>query len=257
MPHLNLSISIVTPAKNASATISDCIESVRHQDYPAEHVIVEGSAERHGETTFESAIYQETRFIHAPGTGIYDALNRGLKEAKGEIIGTLNADDFYAHRNVLSRVAKVFSNPSIDSCYGDLIYVDARNPAKAVRYWRGGTYREKLLYRGWMPPHPTFFVRRSVYEAHGGFNPRFGSSADYELIVRFFMCHQISTAYIPEVLVIMRTGGLSNASFRNRIRANRMDKMAWKSNGLRARPWTFIAKPLCKMGQYIHRKPLF
>ncbi len=250
------SISIITAAKNASATIARCIESVQQQHYPAEHIIVEGSSTHHTAMILKNNLPHGVRIIYDPESGLYDAINKGLASATGEIVGVLNADDFYAHTNVLSRVAKVFENRSIDSCYGDLAYVATGNSTKVVRYWKARPCRKELFFRGWMPPHPTFFVRRSIYEAYGGFNPNLGSSADYELILRFFMRQNITTAYIPEILVIMRTGGLSNASLRNRIKANRMDKMAWKINCLKAKPWTFIAKPLLKIGQYIFKKPI-
>jgi glycosyltransferase len=250
------SISIITAAKNASATMGRCMSSVRGQVYPAQHIIVEGSPTNKTAIELKNDPSNTATIIYEPDLGIYDAINRGLCEATGDIIGTLNADDFYAHDKVLSRVAKAFENRSVDSCYGDLIYVDARDTSKITRYWKATPYRKELLFRGWMPPHPTFFVRRSIYEQYGGFNPNLGSSADYELIIRFFMVHHISTEYIPEVLVLMQSGGLSNASLINRIKANRMDKMAWKVNRLKARPWTFIAKPFLKIGQYCFKKAI-
>ena len=127
------------------------------------------------------------------------------------------------------------------------------NTSRIKRYWRAGDYDAGRFYWGWMPPHPTFFVRRSVYEKHGLFNLELGSAADYELMLRFLLKNNVSTAYIPEVLVKMRMGGKSNASFMNRYRANRNDKLAWEVNGLRPYPWTFMLKPLRKIPQYIKR----
>jgi glycosyltransferase len=190
------------------------------------------------------------RVINGPDKGIYDAMNKGILEASGDVVGILNADDFYAHGEVLGKVAEVFADRSIESCYGDLIYVDAADTAQVVRSWRAGAYDADLFYRGWMPPHPTFFVRRSVYEKHGLFNLSLGSAADYELMLRFLVRHRITTRYLPETLVKMRVGGMSNASLANRLRANRMDRKAWQVNGLQPRPWTLFLKPLSKIPQY-------
>ncbi|MCP4575693.1 MAG: glycosyltransferase [Deltaproteobacteria bacterium] len=246
-------ISIITAAKNALTPIRACVESVQQQDYPAEHIIVVGSPKDRTAKALENDFSSTATILYEPDSGIYDAMNRGLAATTGEVIATLNADDFYAHGRVLSRAAEVFKNRSMDSCYGDLVYVAASNPSKVVRYWKSTPYRKELLYKGWMPPHPTFFARRSIYEKHGGFNPNLGTSADYELMLRFFMRNHICAEYIPEVMVIMRNGGQSNSSLRNRIKANRMDKMAWRINGLKAKPWTFMAKPLLKIGQYFFK----
>ncbi len=248
-------ISIVTVAKNASTDISACVESVQKQNFIAEHVIAVGSS-RDRSAPILDRLPDTVRILYGPDSGIYDAMNKGLSATTGDVVGTLNADDIYAHSEVLSRVAAVFENPAVDSCYGDLIYVAASNPSKVVRYWKSNPYAETLWFKGWMPPHPTFFVRRSVYEKYGGFNRNLGSSADYELMLRLFMHHHITTAYIPEIMVIMKNGGQSNASLRNRIVANRMDKKAWRVNGLKAKPWTFVAKPLLKVGQFFCKRSL-
>jgi glycosyltransferase len=129
--------------------------------------------------------------------------------------------------------------------------VDSANTEKVVRVWRSGGFAPGKFYWGWMPPHPTFFVRRSVYQRLGGFNLDLGSAADYELMLRFLVRHRLKTAYIPEVLVKMRTGGISNRSLLNRLKANRMDRRAWEVNGLRPYPWTLPLKPLRKIGQWL------
>jgi len=147
----------------------------------------------------------------------------------------------------------VFEKQNIDSCYGDLLYVDKNDKNKVIRYWKSSEYKHGKFKQGWMPPHPTFFVRRKIYEKYGYFNLALGSAADYELMLRFLVKHRITTAYIPEVLVKMRIGGKSNSSLRNRIRANRMDRMAWKVNDLKPYPWTLWMKPLRKIGQYFLR----
>jgi glycosyltransferase len=144
----------------------------------------------------------------------------------------------------------VFDDESIQACYGDLVYVDGKQANKVKRYWRAGEFDRKKFYWGWMPPHPTFFVRASVYEKYGLFNLELGSAADYEIMLRFLLKHQIKVAYLPMVMVHMRTGGVSNASPSARFAANRMDRRAWEVNDLKPYPWTLYAKPLRKVGQW-------
>jgi glycosyltransferase len=191
------------------------------------------------------------KWISGPDQGIYDAMNKGISLATGEVIGILNADDFYANPHVVSKVASVFHDDRVCSCYGDLEYVDSEDTFRVVRYWRSGHYKVKSFYWGWMPPHPTFFVRRDIYEKYGLYNLTLGSAADYELMLRFLLKYRITTAYIPEVLVRMRRGGTSNASLRNRLSAHLMDRAAWSMNGIKPYPWTLFLKPLRKVGQFL------
>jgi glycosyltransferase len=185
-----------------------------------------------------------------PDLGIYDAMNKGILAATGDVVGILNADDFYAHGEVLAKVVDVFADKTIDSCYGDLVYVAASDTSRVFRSWRAGPYDVNQFYMGWMPPHPTFFVRRRVYEKYGLFNLDLGSAADYELMLRFLLKHRIKVAYLPEVLVHMRVGGVSNSSVKNRLRANANDRRAWEVNGLKPYPWTLWMKPIRKIPQY-------
>ena len=148
-------------------------------------------------------------------------------------------------------VVKAFSDPEVQACYGDLVYVKRDDISKTVRYWKSGEFKPEKFYHGWMPPHPTFFVRRSVYEQCGLFNLELGSAADYEMMLRLLFKQRIKAVYIPEVLVHMRSGGVSNASVGNRLQANRMDRKAWTVNGLRPYPWTLWAKPIRKLRQWV------
>ena len=249
-----LNISIITAVYNGAATIRDCIESVRSQRHRVEHIIIDGGSTDGTREIIESYRHCLARVVSEPDRGIFDAMNKGIALATGEVIGILNADDFYVRPEVLAKVAGVFADKNIDSCYGDLVYIDPADPGRVIRYWRSGSYHDRRFYQGWMPPHPTFFVRKEVYEAFGKFNPALGSAADYELMLRFLAKHRVSTAYIPEVLVKMRTGGMSNFSLKNRLRANRMDRMAWRVNRLKPLPWTIMMKPISKIPQYF-RKP--
>jgi glycosyltransferase len=247
-------LSIITPSLNSAGVIADCIRSVAEQDGDVEHLVVDGHS-ADGTPDLVRRLNPRARVLSEPARGIYPAVNAGIRAATGEIVGILHADDFYASANTLARVRAAFADPAVEACYGDLCYVDRAAPARVVRYWRAGTYRAARLRHGWMPPHPTFFARRALYERLGLYREDLGTSADYELILRFLLKHGVRVAYIPEVLVLMRRGGASNASWRARLAANRMDRRAWQVNGLRPYPWTTLAKPLRKIGQWWRRPP--
>jgi glycosyltransferase involved in cell wall biosynthesis len=247
-----MKVSIITVVLNNKTYIEDCINSVLSQTHKnVECIVIDG-----GSTDGTVEIVRKYKeyislWVSEADQGIYDAMNKGISLATGDIIGILNADDFYSHNHVLSKISEVFADKSLDSSYGDLAYIDARDLKRIVRIWRSGLYRENSFYRGWMPPHPTFFVRREIYEKYGAYNLTLGTAADYELMLRLLVRHRISTAHIPEVLVKMRTGGQSNVSLKNRIRANRMDRLAWKINGLKPRSLTLWMKPLRKVTQFL------
>lgn len=245
-------ISIITVAYNSASTIYDTVQSVISQTYPnVEYIIVDGASTDDTLSVVRRYADSEIRIFSEPDRGIYDAMNKGLTLATGEIIGFLHADDVYAHSGILSDVARVFEINETDSCYGDLVYVDRVKTDKIIRYWKAGLYDVRRFYHGWMPPHPTFFVRRGIYEMYGAFSLDMGTAADYELMLRFLLKHKIKAAYIPEIMVRMRTGGKSNATTKNRILANRMDRLAWKINGLKPFPWTLLMKPLSKISQFL------
>jgi glycosyltransferase len=183
--------------------------------------------------------------------GIYDAMNKGIGLATGDIIGILNSDDVYSHDKVLSKVAAAFTDPSVDAVYADLQYVDPENTNRTIRTWKAGNYRPGSFYYGWMPPHPTFFVRKKIYSDAGLFNISLRSSADYELMLRILLKNKVRAGYIPEILVRMRAGGQSNATLKNRVIANREDRMAWQLNGLKPYFFTLYLKPLRKLSQFI------
>ena len=246
-------ISIITATLNVSETIENCLKSIATQSYDIEHIIIDGVSTDNTAHIIDEYTGHPVKFVSQPDLGIYDAMNKGIAMATGEVVGILNADDFYASDDVLAKVAAVFSDPKVDACYGDLKYVDEHDVAKTVRYWKSGDYNRNKFHSGWMPPHPTFFVRRSVYEKYGVFNLDLGTAADYELMLRLLLKHEINAVYIPEVLVHMRTGGKSNVSFSNRLKANRMDRRAWSINGLKPCLWTIPLKPLRKIPQWFFR----
>jgi glycosyltransferase len=242
-------ISIITPTFNSAATVRDTLESVYRQTHrPLEHLIADG-----GSTDATLAIiaeYPHAHCISEPDKGLYDAMNKGIARARGEVVGILNSDDFYAHEVVLEHVMALFQNPEVDVVYGDLHYVHPIHTQRVVRRWRSGAYRHAGWRWGWMPPHPTFFVRRRHYERYGVFDTSFRSAADYELMLRFCYKHRLRPAYLPDVLVKMRTGGASNASLRQRLRANGEDRRAWAVNELPCPFYTTWMKPLRKLGQW-------
>jgi glycosyltransferase involved in cell wall biosynthesis len=250
-----MKVSIITVALNSAEYIEDCIKSVVSQDYKdIEYIVIDGASTDGTIDVIRKYEKYVSLLISEPDHGIYDAMNKGIKIATGEIIGILNSDDMYADETVIRSVANCLSEDGIGTCYGDLVYVDRNNTDKLVRYWKSGDFNKKKFKRGWMPPHPTFFVRRGIYEQYGVFNLELGSAADYELMLRFLLRHMIKTKYLPEVLIKMRTGGISNISIKMRLIANYMDRYAWKVNDLKPYPWTLIFKPLRKINQYCFHK---
>ena len=247
-------ISIITIVWNNKTFIEESLQSQLSQTYPhVERIVVDGGSTDGTLEIIKRFSSRIDRIITGPDRGIYDALNKGIQAATGDIIGLLHSDDLFSDQDTLYKVHEELDDDGLDACYGDLLYVDRYDTSKIVRYWHSGTYHPRRFHWGWMPPHPTFFAKRSVYEKYGLFNLDMGSAADYELLLRYFVKYRIRTAYIPEVLVKMRIGGTSNASLTNRILANRNDRKAWEINGLRPYPWTLLLKPVRKIPQYFLR----
>jgi glycosyltransferase len=246
-----MKVSIITPTYNSAKTIADTLDSVNLQTFEhIEHIIVDGLS--HDETvTIVRQRSPNAICISEKDNGIYDAMNKGIRSATGDIIGILNSDDYYVNPTVIKTVVTVFETQKCDALYGNLIYVDPLAKNKVVRTWNAGPYESEKFLFGWMPPHPTFFVRRRVYEQFGMFDTSLCSSADYELMLRFLYRHKVPVAYLDQCLVCMRTGGHSNASLRNRLLANREDRLAWKKNGLKSRFYTTLLKPIRKIPQFL------
>lgn len=247
-------VSIITAVFNGRDTIENAIRSILSQKCKnIEHIIIDG-----GSTDGTLKIIEEykegiLKIISETDNGIYDALNKGIGLASGDVIGLLHADDFYAHDKVLKMVVDVFENQNVDSCYGDLQYVHKNETGKVIRHWKSSEYRHGKFKSGWMPPHPTFFVKRWVYEKYGYFNTNFRIAADYELMLRFLEKYKISTYYIPEVLIKMRFGGASNRSLKNLLVKSSEDYRAWKVNNLEGGLYTIFLKNISKIPQFFVR----
>jgi glycosyltransferase involved in cell wall biosynthesis len=244
-------ITIITATYNSAATLQDCLQSVASQTHPSiEHLIIDG-ASKDETVSIAKAFPHINTIVSERDGGIYDAMNKGITLAQGEIIGILNSDDFYVDEQVIADVVNLFQSSACDIVYADLQYVDQLDTQKVVRTWKSGLMHAKSFLFGWMPPHPTLFVRRSVYERFGGFNLDLKSAADYEFMLRVLHKEQCTVAYLPRIIVKMRNGGNSNQSIKHRIFANREDKKAWLLNGLQPYFFTLVLKPARKLFQFL------
>ena len=247
-----MKISLITVSYNSEKTIGDTINSVLNQvNCDLEYIIVDGKSTDNTLKIIGAYASQISKVLSESDQGIYDAMNKGLALATGDIVGFLNSDDIYSDDSVLAEVVRKFQESDSDAMYGDLVYVSQNNLNKVIRKWKSGKFHKKSFELGWMPPHPTFFVRRHIYQQYGGFNTTLKSAADYELMLRFLYRHEISASYLPKTLVKMRIGGKSNASLKRRILANLEDRQAWKLNGIEPNFLTLWLKPIRKIFQFL------
>ena len=249
----NVRISLITATWNCAEVVADCLTSVASQDYRnVEHILIDGASTDGTMSVLEQHRDQFAVLISEPDHGIYDALNKGIALASGDIVGFLHADDIFGAESILSEVADAFSDPSIAAVYGDLQYVRRVDGEQVVRHWRAGRFSPRKLAWGWMPPHPTLYVRREWYETIGGFNPDFRIAADYLSILQLFSHPEFSAVYLPKVMVKMRLGGESNRSVRNIVRKSREDYAVLRQTevgGIGALAW----KNLSKLTQFMRR----
>jgi len=249
-----LRVSIITIVHNNRATMEDCVKNVLSQSYKEiEYIVVDGGSNDGTIDIIQAYRERISQWISEPDQGIYDAMNKGLKMATGEVIGFLHSSDLYAHPRVIEEVAQVFGNSHVSSVYGDLQYVDKENLNRVIRNWKSSPYRHGKFRQGWMPPHPTFFVRKEIYEKYGYFNTHFRIAGDYELMLRFLERYRISAVYIPEVLVKMRWGGMSNGGIKNILIKSYEDYRAWGMNDLNGSVHTILFKNLSKIPQFLEK----
>lgn len=250
-------ISVITVVLN-DPRVGRALDSLLAQECDAdiESILIDGGSGPPTQQILQRYRSRVSVFISEPDRGIYDAMNKGLRLATGDIIGFLHADDRYADRFVLRDIATAFADPDLEACYGDVVFVSPRT-GRILRYWRAGQYRRWKYYLGWMPTHLTFFVRRSVYERFGGYDVNYPIAADYELMFRLLFLGALRRVhYIPRVLVCMDAGGTSNGSLRAILRGNWECWRAWKQHGHALQGLLVpIAKPLRKLGQFLRRPP--
>lgn len=247
-----MKVTLLTVTYNAERYLEDCIQSVISQDYKdIEYIVIDG-ASTDGTV---SIIKQYSNYIHEwiseKDCGMYDALNKGMKMATGDIIGIINSDDILASRHTISKIANCFQQRRVESVFGDLIYIDNKDQNRLHRIWKGIPYRRNNFHYGWMPAHPTFYFRKEVAEEIGGYNLKYGTAADFEFMLRYLYKHQISSYYLPEMVVKMRKGGQSNRSLLARLKANRMDYLAMKANNLPHPLMSSFLKPTRKIPQFL------
>ena len=249
-----MKISVVTAVFNRRQTISDTIKSVASQNCDSlEYVVVDGMS---NDGTADIIAVNENlihKSVRESDSGIYDALNKGIAISSGDVIGFLHADDLFADDSVIQRVQDKFRSGNYDAVYADLTYVAFDSPNLIARYWRSGEYSRRRFWFGWMPPHPTVYIRREIYEKFGGYRIDLGTAADYECMIRLMVKNEIRVGYVPHVAVKMRVGGESNASMKNRIKANVADQSAWIENGLKPPLGLRFTKPFSKLPQYWRR----
>jgi glycosyltransferase involved in cell wall biosynthesis len=253
---MSLQISVITAVFNCVATLEHTLRSVSAQTWPnVEHIAIDGGSTDGSLEVLKAHRCDLAGLISEPDEGLYDALNKGIRRATGDVVGFLHADDQFASPHVLQHVAEAFDDPSVDAVYGDLVYVKKSDPSRVVRYWRAGAYSRNLLSQGWMPPHPTFYVRRSVYARMGSFDTRYRIAADYDNILRILWRGEVKAAYIPEVMVRMRLGGMSNVSVISMLQKSLEDYTAMRRNGIGGLG-TILLKNLTKLPQFVVRIPL-
>ncbi|MCB9233617.1 MAG: glycosyltransferase [Bacteroidia bacterium] len=249
-----MKVSIVTVVYNGEAFIETAIRSVLEQDYPdIEYIVVDGASKDGTMAIIGRYRSKIATVISEKDSGIYNAMNKGLRLATGDLVGILNADDFYAGPQVISKVVKALEASGKDTLYADLVYVNPDNLDKVVRYYSANNFRLKHFERGDMPPHPTFFVKRSLYEAFGLFKEDYKICADFELMVRFLYIQKASSTYLPEVLVKMRTGGVSTEGFQSRVTVNKEMQRALRENGIHSSILKIWSKYFYKIFQLFRR----
>ena len=249
-----MKVSIITVSYNSQKTINDTFRSVRNQNYNnIEYIVVDGNSSDNTLKIIKQNSDIIDKWISQPDKGIYDAMNKGIELSTGELIGILNSDDFYYNNNVISKVVNEFKYHNIDSLYSDLIYVKPTKTKFIQRYWKSKNFKENSFLFGWMPAHPTFFVKKHVYETHGKFNLDLMSSADYEFMLRVLYKKKITTRYVNFISVVMRNGGKSNNSLLSRLTGHKEDILAWSINGIKPYFFTLFLKPLRKIPQFFIR----
>jgi len=250
----NMNISIVTVAYNAAQTIRCTLDSIAAQSYPEiEHIIVDGASTDDTLDVIKHHGRRVSRVISEPDRGIYDAMNKGIRLATGDVVGILNADDQYANTDVLSRIAHIMSADSLDALYGDVSFFSSGNPELTTRRYRSHWFAPGRIGWGWMPAHPSLFLRRSVFDRYGLYRTDFRIAGDFEFVARIFRDNTLRYRYLPEVMVRMRSGGISTAGWRSTLLLNREVLRACQDNGIRTNLPMLLSKYPLKIIEYFRR----
>jgi glycosyltransferase involved in cell wall biosynthesis len=246
-------VSVITVCRNSVATISAALRSVAGQDYPdIEHIVIDG-ASNDGTLDVLASRGASVRMISEPDHGIYDAMNKGIRLSTGQVIGFLNADDVYTHARVISSVAEVMQREGLDAVFGDAEFFRADLPARPVRRYNSARFSPKRIAWGWMPAHPAIFLRREVFERNGPFRTDYRIAGDFEFIARAFWPGKLRYRHLPEVLVRMRTGGISTSGWRNTILLNREVLRACRENGIPTNVFKILSKYPSKLTEFLQR----
>ncbi|MEI7184763.1 glycosyltransferase family 2 protein [Pectobacterium carotovorum] len=248
-----MKVSIITATYNSAKTISDTLKSLNTQTYPdIEYIIIDGGSKDNTLSLIKSSCSRVSVIVSEPDKGIYDALNKGILSATGDIIGFLHSDDFFAYPDAVKDIVDAMHESNADAVYGDLNYISSTDNDVIVRKWISGGFDINKMKLGWMPPHPTFYMKRSCYQRFGSFDLSYRISADYDSLLRYLWIHKITVKYIPKVIINMRVGGMSNRSLSNMIMKTKEDVKAMKSNKL---PWlsAVAGKNLSKIPQFFKK----
>lgn len=249
-----MKVSIITATYNSAETISDTLQSLNAQSYQdIEYIIIDGSSKDNTLAVIKQQCPCVTTIISEPDKGIYDALNKGICAATGDIVGFLHSDDLFAYPDAVKDIVEQLQNSNSDALYGDLQYVSKNDTNNVIRLWKSGQYSRSQLKNGWMPPHPTFYMKRDLYEKHGLFNLNFKIAADYDSLLRYLWTNNVKMTYLPKVIMKMRVGGASNRNLKNIIQKTKEDITALKNNNL-FWPSAIFIKNLSKIPQFIFKK---
>jgi glycosyltransferase len=246
-----MKVSIITVTLNSEKFLEDCIKSVIRQDYKnIEHIIIDGQSTDGTLAIIEKYQDHIAKWVSEKDYSMYDAINKGMAMASGEIIGTLNSDDVLASTDVISSIVRTFVEQQVNAVYGDLVYVAQDDLQKVRRVWKGLNFKRSRFRYGWMPAHPTFYFRKKLLDVCGFYETHYFTSADYEFMARYLYHFKVSACYIPKLIIMMRRGGVSNGNIFRRLRANRRDYLAMKKNKIPLAFFVSFLKPILKLHQY-------
>lgn len=249
-----MKISVITACYNSAKTIRRTLKSVNYQSHSnVEHIIVDGYSDDSTLDIIRKYGKRVRKVISEPDSGIYDAMNKGIAAATGDVIGFLHSDDCYQHEDVLKKYKGVFEDNEIDACYSDLVYTSRDDNSRVIRFWKSRAYEPGLCRKGWVPAHPTFYARSHVYEKYGKYDTSFPIEADFEMLFRLLEVHRINTCYMPEVTVRMSLGGESSVNLKNYIKGNWEALRSCHKHGYPAGLLFVIRKLMLKVPQFINR----